>query len=590
MAAPSKRVLSDPETRVLELESELTELRAELERSERRVEAMKQIGRVLGSNLELDSLLSEIVHRTTDLLDADRSTLFLADPKTDELWSRIFQGDEVREIRLKQGSGIAGAVLKSGRSIRVADAYKDKRFNQDVDRRSGYRTRCVLACPVRRPQSNEALGVIQVLNRKQGVFQRSDERLLEAIAAEIGVAIEVAMLYSETVDRAKMLEKTHRELRLLLDTERAISLAPDLSEMLETILDTALLAMQAKSAVIYLLNEQGSELQAAAARGVHAASLAKSKLMVRASRVGQVAESGTPSCVNGLTDERRGRVVIHHALMVPIRTRYEGVIGVFELLNRREKGGGFGIHDAVTLEVVAAQAGRAINAEWRRKEREQSERLSAIGRTLSGVMHDLRTPLTLISGYTEIMASADDPEVRRAKAHLVNKQVSLISAMTKELLGFARGERSLLIRKVFVHRFIEELTEPLEREFVGQKIKLSIQLKYKGAAYFDETKLRRVFHNIARNAREAMPGGGEFKIEVKREGDQLVLRFSDRGGGIPQELQGRIFEPFSTQGKVGGTGLGLAMVKQIVDEHGGQISFVSKKTGTTFTIQLPIQP
>lgn len=574
-----------PEARVRELETELEDLRVELERSERRVEAMKQIGRVLGSNLELDSLLSEVVHSTTELLEADRSTLFLIDPASQELCARVIEGDELREVRLARGEGIAGWVAKNGRSLRIADAYKDHRFHGAVDKRTGYRTRGILASPVRRPQSNQVIGVIQVLNKREGSFDPDDARLLEAIAAELGVALEVSQLYGEAMERTAALEQTHRDLSLLLDTERAISESPELAEMLERILDTALSIIGARSGVVYILSTDGSLLEAAAARGSYAASLAKARLPAEEGLLGQVVDSARPLLKND-AELRRGRVKVKQAVILPIKTRREGVIGVLELLNKR-RGGGFDPHEVRSLSVVAAQAGRAIHAEHRRQERAQTERMSAIGRMLSGVIHDLRTPLTLIGGYTEVMAETEDAAGRQAYAHRVKKQVDLLNSMTKELLSFARGERAVLVRKVYVERFMDELRESLEQQLKGQHIELQVEARYRGAARFDASKMRRVLQNLARNAREAMPAGGSLKIEVEREGEELVFTVKDTGAGIPEELRGHIFEPFRTRGKEGGTGLGLAMVKQIVEEHQGSVSFASSRRGTSFTLRLP---
>jgi signal transduction histidine kinase len=580
-------VQADFEVRVRELEDELSDLREELERSERRVEAMKQIGRALGSNLQLDPLLSEIVARTTDLLEADRSTLFLLDQDKKELWSMVLEGDGLRQIRLPFGVGVAGWVAEHGKPVHINDAYHDKRFNPEFDKQSGYRTRCMLVWPVRRP-SSEVIGVIQVLNKHDGTFNATDERLLEAIASEIGVALEVSRLYREAVERSEALERARRELMLLFETERAISEAFDLKAMLGSILETALSAMSAKAGAIHLLDERGLKLEVLASKGAPNASLQGGGFQVGEGVVGNVVKTKEPVAINDLHGMKRGKLTVHSVAAVPIQTKDAGTIGVLELLNKKDKRG-FSAEDLKALGVVAAQAGRAIASEQKRKERERSERLTTIGQMLSGIMHDLRTPMTLISGYTQIMALADRVADREQYAHLVLKQVEVLSAMTKDLLAFARGERSILIRKVYVQRFMEEMKEYLEKEFEGSGVVLRTDVKYRGAARFDETKMRRVFHNIARNAREAMPGGGRFTITVSAHGGELVFDFQDTGSGIPKELEGRIFEPFSTSGKVGGTGLGLAMVKQIADEHHGHVSYSSDaKRGTRFTFGIPL--
>ena len=169
------------------------------------------------------------------------------------------------------------------------------------------------------------------------------------------------------------------------------------------------------------------------------------------------------------------------------------------------------------------------------------------------------------------------------------KQFEHISAMTSEILAFARGESSILVRRVYLHRFVEEIGELLRRELEPRGIEVSFELEYKGTARFDEGKIRRVIHNIARNAAEAMPDGGTLSITVRRVGDDLLLRFADTGTGVPDEVRDRLFESFSTAGKEGGTGLGLAVVKKIVDQHRGEVSYESDPgKGTTFTVRLPL--
>ncbi len=550
---------------------------------------MKQIGRALGSNLELDPLLLEIVQRTTELLEADRTTLFLAEPGEQVLWSKVMEGQELKEIRMPFGSGVAGWVAAHNEPLHIEDAYRDDRFNPDFDRRSGYRTHRMLAWPVRGPQSASILGVVQVLNKLEGPFSATDERLLEAIASEIGVALEVSRLYREAVERSEDLERARRELSLLFETERAISQAEDLSEMLETILDTAMATMNAKSGAVHVLDERGVKLEVCAARGTHAASLRRTSLQVGEGIIGNVTKTGEPVVLNDLEGLERGRIRAKSIIAVPIKTKYSGRIGVFELINRRDKQA-FSEADVNMLTVVASQAGRAINAERRRKERERSERLATIGQMLSGVIHDIRTPMGLIYGYTEMMVDSDDADQRSKYAQQVNRQIDVLSAMTGDLLAFARGDRNVLIRKVYMNKFMQEMEDHLRHEFDGSGVEVAVDATYRGAAYFDETKLRRVFYNVARNAHEAMPDGGRFTVWEGVEDDRLVFHFDDTGGGVPDELADRLFEPFATSGKMGGTGLGLAMVQQIADEHQGTVTYTSSKKGTRFTFSLPVRP
>jgi signal transduction histidine kinase len=221
---------------------------------------------------------------------------------------------------------------------------------------------------------------------------------------------------------------------------------------------------------------------------------------------------------------------------------------------------------------------------------------------IAGVLHDLKTPMTIVSGYAQLMAQSDDAEQRMQYVDQILKQFDHMAAMTKEVLAFARGEVNVLIRKVFMHRFLAEVERHLLHEFAGKDVQLEIDAGYRGAAYFDEQKMMRVVHNIARNAAQAMPSGGVFRLTTRVEDDQLVLEFEDTGVGIPAEMEGRLFELFATAGKKDGSGLGLAIVKKIVDEHRGTISHESRHrssveptvgagpgSGTTFTVRIPLE-
>ena len=137
-------------------------------------------------------------------------------------------------------------------------------------------------------------------------------------------------------------------------------------------------------------------------------------------------------------------------------------------------------------------------------------------------------------------------------------------------------------------RFVTAVREMLLPETEQYGATLVINAEYTGTARFDESKVKRVLFNLARNACQAMGQGGTFTWTVRRSGELLVFECSDTGPGIPKEMEGRLFETFASHGKVDGTGLGLAMAKKIVDAHCGQITcLTSSGQGTSFRIELP---
>jgi signal transduction histidine kinase len=142
-----------------------------------------------------------------------------------------------------------------------------------------------------------------------------------------------------------------------------------------------------------------------------------------------------------------------------------------------------------------------------------------------------------------------------------------VASSTQEIVAFARSE-------------IEAAGCTLEL-YVGSALP---------AALFDEAQLRQALLNLLRNAREAMPGGGPIAVRVAAEGMSVVIDVEDRGGGIPEEIRARVFDPFfSTKGE--GTGLGLAITRHIVEAHGGAVTCERREGGgTRFRIALPIAP
>jgi signal transduction histidine kinase len=280
-------------------------------------------------------------------------------------------------------------------------------------------------------------------------------------------------------------------------------------------------------------------------------------------------------------------VQLASAIAVPLDGEADEAVGAIALYNSH-KPGGFSQDDRALLRLISANASTAVRLFRSRMERERSERLTTIGRLLSGVMHDMRTPLTVISGYVQLMATATDAAQRSDHAKLILKQFDQLSAMQREVLEFARGERSILVRKVYLTKFFEDLEKQLRSEMDGSNVELVFQLEDRGVARFDESKLTRVVHNLARNAVEAMGArGGKLTLRVSREGTDLVVSVSDTGKGIPKDIEDKLFRSFVTSGKRGGTGLGLAIVKKIIDEHAGTITVKSTSHGATFTVRLP---
>ena len=173
--------------------------------------ALVKIGQAVAAEKSIDTLIRTIAEETKIALNADRCTVFLYDRENNELYSKVATGlDDVQELRIPADKGLAGHVVQTGETINIKDAYKDKRFNKSVDKKTGYRTKTILCMPIKN-FNQEIIGVFQVLNKFDETFTIDDEDLLIAIASSAGISLENAQLFEE---QRKLIE----EQKILFDS------------------------------------------------------------------------------------------------------------------------------------------------------------------------------------------------------------------------------------------------------------------------------------------------------------------------------------------------------------------------------------
>ncbi len=563
----------------------------QIDRQAERFQALLEVGSQISSARDVDQLLQAVLERVSGLLDAEAATLFVHDRDNHELWGRVVKGESLKDIRVPDALGIAGHVFSTGRTLMLGDAYNDPRFNPEIDRQSGFRTASVIATPLRH-LSGRVLGVLQVLDRKVDAFTPDDRALVEGISAQIAAVLDNVLLVDQLKRGGEELSNRMSDLDALYEVEKAVSSSTAQTDLLEQILGIAMERVGARAGSILLAEEDRDSLFFRSARGERSESLVSLRLKTGQGIAGHVAESGEVVRVKNAEDSefhdrsiaKRLGLSTGAVLCVPVGSGNR-TFGALELLNKK---GGFSEKDERLAVLLASQVGRALQRRQSQDEIERRSRLATIGQMLSGVLHDLRTPLTVVGGYAEMMAGEDEPALRAEMSAQILNQLQHISDMQQETLAFVRGERSVFIRKVFMHVFMRELTEQLVQEFAGSSVELKVHTGYTGAARFDESKIKRVIFNLSRNAIDAMPEGGRFLLSVEREGDDVVFRAKDNGPGIPKEIADRLFESFVTSGKKHGTGLGLAIVKKIAKEHGGSVVCKTQPgKGTSFEVRLP---
>lgn len=220
----------------------------------------------------------------------------------------------------------------------------------------------------------------------------------------------------------------------------------------------------------------------------------------------------------------------------------------------------------------------------------RSERLSAIGKFSSLILHDIRNPLSVIRGYAEMICfNLKDTERIKTSARKIVNEADRINHIANELLDYSKGEIRLNISIVKVDELVSQLIESIAEKFKARGIAIIKDVSFKGPVLLDKERILRMLYNLVDNSRKAMPEGGILKIKVFSKGTTLYFDITDNGVGMSREMQKNIFEPFISYSKSGGTGLGMCIVKSIIDAHEGRLSLLSKETkGTKFRIAIPI--
>ncbi len=414
--------------------------------------------------------------------------------------------------------------------------------------------------------------------------------MLKAIVKRLRAADQTIV---NELDRTVDISKQHiNRLNLLIEATKSVNSTLDLDRLLEIILDTSVKSINADRGTLYLLDEAKNEIWSTA---LHGAEVVEIRLPVGKGLAGYVAKTGEtiniPDAYNDArfnpdVDKRTGYKT-HNMLCMPMRNRDGKLIGVFQLLNKKDTA--FSKADEEFINALSMHASIAIENARIAREMVNNERLTAVGRMASTIIHDIKNPMGTLRVYAQVMKKKSGNEEASKLADEMITQVDRFVTMTQEILDFSRGVSATNIKEASCTEVVEGAMFFLEKDLTKRDIAIVKHLNYTGAVHIDTDKMMRVFYNIAGNAADAMPKGGTITVTTENLGSMLMIEFADTGTGMPDDVKRKIFEPFVTHGKKHGTGLGMAIVKKIVDDHNGKIEIESEMgKGTAIKIFLPL--
>ncbi len=575
------------------MNDELEQLRARCER----LELLNQVGHVIHSTLDAQEALQLILREAVRLMRAASGSVVLVNPTSRyvEIHASYGLPPDLADCRLPVGVGITGWVARTGQPARVGDVTRDPRY---VRLRAEVRSE--LAVPLL--LNNEVRGVLNVDADRIDAFTPEDQTLLQELALQAARVIQNTWLYEQLRLKARLFES-------LASVGQAINSTLNLADALQVITREASQLMDARMASLLLLDESKEWLESRASHGAGPDYIARPRLSVAESLVGNVVRRRRPvQDENVQTSGRYQNVRLARQeglvalLSVPLLFGGQ-VLGVLNVYKGEPHV--FSNEEVRILAALAELSGIAIE-KARLYERivdveellRQNERLSALGLLAAEVAHEIRNPLTVMKMLyhsLDLKFPPGDPRTQDTK--IMGEKMDHLNRVVEQVLDFARSTEPQLV-PVNVNQLLDDLSLLTRHKLRQQRVEIVRDLApHLPAVQADATQLEQAFLNLTLNAVEAMPKGGRLTVttrvirqpRTRKEPTHVAIEFTDTGAGMTEEQQKKAFSSLLATTKAKGTGLGLAIVARVIETHRGEVKVQSKPgEGTSFTITLPV--
>jgi signal transduction histidine kinase len=580
------------------------------ERSAVQLNLLNEVARNLTSTLELSNLLDQILDNAISIIGCEAGTLFLVDEDSGELIFEVVKGpvaDELKGTRLPPGTGHVGLAVETGESAVVNEARQTEEWNKKPDQKTGFHTRDLLLAPMF--AQDRVVGVIEVINRLDTLpFTVDDQELLTAFTSQAAIALENARLYTltdqqlaERVDELSVMQRIDRELNASLDASRAMRIT----------LDWAMRQSGADAGLVGFLREEGLRVMADKGYTDELEAFQDSIIPVELPGIqGAVNDESTQQIRRSEFLEQKEQSFnllkdTQSQIVIPIR-REEQVIGLLILESTNSDPWTEDNRDFLSR--LSDHAAIAIaNAQLFLQVQEADLAKSEF---VSFVSHELKTPMTSIRGYTDLLLGGAVGQVNEAQENFlstVRSNVNRMATLVSDLADISRiesGKLRLEFGSVDVNSMANEVVrsqaQGLEekRQILTQEISAELP-----PIWGDRNRIIQILTNLLSNASKYTPSEGAITIRAEQKAnlwdpegvpEVVLISVEDTGIGMAKEDQTQIFTKFFRSAdpkarEVPGTGLGLNITKNLVEMQGGKIWFESEYgQGTIFYFTLPI--
>ncbi|MFZ5493957.1 MAG: GAF domain-containing protein [Verrucomicrobiota bacterium] len=524
---------------------------------------------------------------------ADSGSLSLLTPESASLEICAQQGlpPETGEFALRPGQGITGWVALHARPLLVADVSHEPRY---IAARRG--VCCEMAAPI--IIDGQVVGVINLDADQPGAFNSTDLDRLVSFAQEAGTVLNRLWQF----DR---LRANSTQLTTLVELGHALvaQLAPE--ELLKTIADSARALFNARLCLLHDYDETTRELKlhAWSAGGDLAAaglSLQQQNVSIDEALLASALHTGRATEYQHLDGPRYREAAdlprdrsLCSALATPLNLEGKpaGILTVFHDRPHRFSDDEKRLFTALaSFAAVAMHNARLYSRVFHSEEvLRKNETLTTLGLLAAEIAHEIRNPLTVIKLlHGPLGADFAPADPRRKDLQIITEKIEQLEGLVTRVLSFARAPASLHSRWS-----LDDILGDTNHLLRAKLAQAGIELHYTPppepvAVDVNKGQIQQVFLNLALNAFHAMPQGGELRITCLPDGDCVHIDVADTGGGIPPEVQPRIFESFLST-RAGGTGLGLTIALRIVKDHHGTLELRSTgPRGTTMRVTLPV--